>query len=106
MSNDDVPHHLEGGPTIPESDFILGGFSPAEVTEIHKAVATLTTEISTSVTDSSVRYFILGNYDRKKKERLHPISRSLYTQIEHVSEVSLSIRKRGRLDNHCLISPC
>lgn len=69
-SGSHLPDHLADGPTIEEADFIFDGFSPEETSAIHAAVTNLTTEFEIRSTPGATRYFLLGNYDERPKERL------------------------------------
>lgn len=65
-----LPSHLQGGPTIEEADFLFESFTPAEVTDVHDAVANLGDEIRSDADPEGRRYLLLGNYDAPQKSRL------------------------------------
>lgn len=69
MATDDIPSHLPESPQIEEADFIFNGFDTTEVSEIHDSLLRISTEIREREPDGP-RYLILGNYDRRPKQRL------------------------------------
>lgn len=70
MTDDRIPDHLSDGPTIDDADFVLGGFSNQEVTEIHAAVTGLSSQLRGRGPADPIRYFVLGNYDDGRKKWL------------------------------------
>lgn len=82
VEDEEIPDHLAGGPRIDDADFVLGGFSNEEVTEIHAAVSNLVAELGEMGPSEPIRYFVLGNYDERRKRWLEQ-ARSL---LEHYVE--------------------
>lgn len=71
MSGDDgIPDHLDEGAAIEDADFVLGGFSNEEATDIHAAVTRLSAELRGKGPADPLRYFVLGNYDEGRKRWL------------------------------------
>lgn len=68
--DDQLPNHLDGGPTIDSADFLLGSLTSNEVNDIHNDILRLTDEVRSSDKVDADRYLVLGNYDSPQMERL------------------------------------
>jgi len=66
---DDTPAHIDGLPRLSDSEFLYGGYSGADIVEMHDAATKLFRELDVISATAHTRYFVLGSYTSFENRR-------------------------------------